>query len=104
MLEASIETALEPIVMTLLSKAYQIINSEYNIMHALPDDCFIATSEDKVKALALQEEQAFRLNGIFSFEEVNPAMSYPVLNTLPKGTVLARIKPIDKMHGRDLQD
>ena len=37
------------------------------------------------------------LNGIFSFEEVNPALSYPILDTLPKGALLARVKEIEGM-------
>ena len=37
------------------------------------------------------------LNGIFTFEEVSPALSYPILDTLPKGALLARLKEIESM-------
>ena len=37
------------------------------------------------------------LNGIFTFEEVNPALSYPILDTLPRGALLARLREIDGM-------
>ena len=96
-MEEALEATLEPIIIRLLSEAYNNLYAEYNVLHDLPEDSFISKSEDLVKTLALQEEETFLLNGIFTFEEVNPAMSYPVLNSLPKGTQLARIKPVEKL-------
>ena len=57
----------------------------------LAEDSFICTQEDCIKTLSSVDEEVRVLNGVFTFEEVNPALSYPVLDTIPKGTILARL-------------
>ena len=96
-MEDALEATLEPILMRQLSEANTNLYAECNLLHSLPEDSFIAKLDDVVKTLALREEETFLLNGIFTFEEVSPAMSYPVLNSLPKGTQLARIKPVERL-------
>ena len=55
MLEEALEDTLEPIMMNLLSQAYKNVNAEHNLVHALPEDCFICTVEDNVRTLGTQD-------------------------------------------------
>ena len=55
MLEEALEDSLEPIMVNLLCQAYKNVNAEYNLVHALPEDCFICTVEDNVRTLGTQD-------------------------------------------------
>ena len=83
----------------------QLLNN-ITTLNDLSEDSFICTEEDNIWTLSLSDEEIVMLNGIFTFEEVNPALSYPILDTLPKGALLARVKEIegmaDKVHFNDL--
>ena len=63
-------------------------------LNELVEDSFICIEEDYIRTLPCRDEEIVVLNGIFTFEEVNPALSYPVLDTLPKGSLLVRLQEV----------
>ena len=95
--ENAMETSLQPLITMLLKVIYQRMMNNIKTLNDLSEDSFICTEEDNIWTLSLSDEEIVMLNGIFTFEEVNPALSYPILDTLPKGALLARVKEIEGM-------